>query len=64
MPEHLQPDRLPQDMTFRLVIGEQEIDLAAMSYPDIYTTFRAVLGAVRACLRAKAEQDEQDTDDS
>ena len=65
MPEtQLRPDRLPEDMEFKLLIGNETIDLSAMSYADIYTTFRAVLGAVRACLRAKAEQNEQDTDDS
>ena len=60
MPDsELRPDRLPSDMVFTLTIGNETIDLAAMSYGDVFATFQSVLGAVRHVLRAKANEQEE-----
>ena len=55
----LRPDRLPADMAFRLIIGEQEINLAGMTYADIFTTLRTVLAAVHDALHSQATTDEE-----
>ena len=63
MPDsELRPDRLPPETVFFVQIGDQRIDLASMSYAELYTTFRTVLSAVRSALQAKANEQEEEAE--